>query len=346
MTLISRLSDILLLGADSYEKIDPTLIQECRLEKRRLKLERPGSPTHQALSTCYDQATSNILLFRLLKSVSRKLRAGNGDPSTDRELLKTVSLLSSRQAFTAAEATAIVRSMQQNPELRKPLFDEMYATAVRIKSSILRAEKIEHITWFHGTKTGALPGIIASGGALLPMGVILEGAKTVSFCGEIFGNERSHNAKRISGEILSESFEESPKKGLYMDASTRFLTSFLYATKKSWNHGCNDKVFDFENAKKIVSVDFLETNWYDLSKKRSGLNNLLSGIKLAIFRLKQYDKQANSYLDLTKEWLKSRKGDGLAQELLEEFEKTFKLLTPEEKTGLIQIIQLFLPHLP
>ncbi len=320
-------------------RIDPVLMTKARSLKKGMKRILKENPQDLEMGTChalltktYDAIIKRHPVFRILQVASRELRSQEPkNPSL--RLRRLFSLWSGTESFTVNE--------QKNMSLCSPrsVFEKMRQNVVTTLFRY-RKELLPHLTWFHGTKSSALPGILKAGG-LLPMGELIKKG-FVPFNGENNGSELALNQNLVSGEILTSTFEETLQNGYYHDAATRLLISLLYAKKKT-GYGFNDKQFDKEHAKKLASLASIEDLIQNMAKGNFSQQKF-SGIRMAILRLRQIDSQIDESLAPAKEVLaKTRDDPSLSREnqnrlaqLYETFTRDLSMLNENERDWIEQ----------
>ncbi len=277
------------------EEIDPDLFTAARslkkemkhyLKKNRQDSEMQGQ--YVLLERWYDLSVERHPLFSRLRKISREFRKGEANPSLVAK--KFYSLWSPNPSYTLFDSTSRL-SLNFAEGNNTPIFEAMRnrSTTEAKRLFQIHAQSLR-LTWVHGTRSPSLPGIVKEK-ALVPLGMLLKEGKTVPGNGENNGTEWGLNADNLSGERLSSCWQTTAP--LYHEASTQLLISVLYATKSKGGYGHNSKNFSLESTLKLLSLEKITqllTHWKQLAVDPQSL----SGVRIAILRVKQYVSQEES----------------------------------------------------
>jgi hypothetical protein len=141
------------------------------------------------------------------------------------------------------------------------------------------------ITWSHGTKSSSFEVMKKMDPpALVPLGELLE-ENIAPLSGEICGSDVGINEHSLSGEPFSPHWEEEP--AYYLNASTRFLITRLYASQET-GYYFNEKLFDPGKAWERISIPILEK----VLQRNLPFKNIWPVMRVDILRLRMTDPEA------------------------------------------------------
>jgi len=301
--LINDLEHNLKVYNSSPQEIPLELISNAKKCKALLKsyiAKNKNDPelheVYRKLSVLYDAAIAKNPFLRELQSISREIRTLEKDPALkpSRRISRFYSLFGPSESFDATVSMNSVQLVWQK-EYRKQLWPKMRDRAV---SAAVRVQSSDHlkrrqITWVHGTKSSSLP-MITKVKALMAQGQLIE-RNIPSFSGELAEPPTDNsvpyiNATTLSGECLTSDWEDNDIVSCYFNASTRFLVSWLFASKVkgySEHHG-----FDAELSWKKVDVNTLLGDMID-----SKFGSISYYVPLHVMRLRMTDREADKKLN-------------------------------------------------
>lgn len=188
----------------------------------------------------YDRAIEKNPFLKELQQISREIRGLEQGtikfPSL--RLKRFYSLFGPDRSYGARETIENVQKLW-NKSTRAGYWKVIRERALNASETVRASDHLKRrqVVWLHGSRSSALP-MIARTQALIATGELLK-RNLAPLSGELSGSEgdRGINVERLSGERFTSRWEEEPpnmtaeSREYYFNANTRYLVSWLYATK-------------------------------------------------------------------------------------------------------------------
>ncbi len=287
----------------SYLLVSLVTFGKIRKLKKELKVNQHNphiQAAYRQLSSAYDAFVLKHLLLTELRAISQRLRVGD-KPKEDVRVVRLYALWGpeiSREYKSAAKGVRCLKGPSRQA-FWSDIVEHIYeANDKTIKANLYNKGQI---VWFHGTKFSSIPPIQKDNG-IIPMGQIYAKG-SVSFAGELCGSHDGENKDKLSGYSLTPSWDRTATE-IY-DAATRFLVSYLYATKNS-GYGSNEKYFD--------PVKALERLTLECTNERERWPDMSATLMADILRIRMTSPNADVQLQPVKEFV-NRQSHSRIQEL-------------------------------